>query len=315
MDFPRAVSAASAPAAVSRTTGELPRVASAPLLKAGAAPFAATWYPGSGKPHSRGVGCGASGTGFRPLGSAWRDSQESRGDLGTTGLSKTGSLFGGAGLLEELRSYSTGCVPHWRKEGRMRVKGAIEHELTWAYYRMRHTEDHPERKRIGEFLPQDALCEKMRFGVGSRFMFWRDLRPPFSIQEVKVSGGVMESPSSTEKSVTGLPALDGEVFSAVYECPIEYAAERLMDMNSDAGTFNNKIRGVAQVHMPPCFPKRAMTIVSWGSPTLITGGGLPGQEDPAAARPDRSGPDSGAGSRQRRHQMFTHAAGLISYNG
>lgn len=169
-----------------------------------------------------------------------------------------------------LREYTSGCLPHWGKEGHVRVRGVVEHELTWAYYRMRRHEKHPLRQAVGEFLPQDALAEKMRFGLGSQFQFWRDLRPPFTVSQVqRVDNGINMLVSIQDAS--GHP--DGELYFITYECPIEYSAERLMDVNSEAGTFNNKIHGVAQVRIPNNYPqRRPVYIVSWGQPTLIPPG-------------------------------------------
>jgi len=158
-------------------------------------------------------------------------------------------------------------VPHWGKEVGIRVKGLLEHELTWAYYRMRRHEKHPQRKAVGEFLARDALNEKMRFGVGSQFQFWRDLRPPFTVLQTSRVDNGHEDLGSEQLAAACHP--DGELYDIQYECAIEYFAEHLMGISSDAGTHNNKVRGIAQVRIPNAFPqKRPLHILSWGQPTL-----------------------------------------------
>lgn len=190
---------------------------------------------------------------WRPLGATWRDWEHCSGPVRKN--------------VDDGREYMNGCVPHWGKDGVMRVKGILEHELTWAYYRMRRHEKHPQRQAVGEFLPQDALNEKMRFGKGSQFQFWRDLRPPFVVLEVKRVDDGTDNDTEVPAHLVNNP--DGDMCNISYECPIEYFAERLMDTKSDNGTFANKVRGIAQVRIPNTFPqKRSLLIESWGSPTL-----------------------------------------------
>lgn len=226
----------------------IPRAASAPLIPAGLPPQMSTWHAGDRSMSS------SMHKSWRPLGATWRD-WEHRSSAPVRRNA------------DDAREYVSGCVPHWGKDGALRMKGVLEHELTWAYYRMRRHEKHPQRQAVGEFLPQDALNEKMRFGKGSQFQFWRDLRPPFSVLEVKrVDDGTS---SNMEVPVHAVNHPDGELYSLTYECAIEYFAERLMDTKSDNGTFNNKVRGIAQVRIPNTFPqKRPIFIVSWGAPTL-----------------------------------------------
>mmetsp|Transcript_96993 Transcript_96993/g.278713 ORF Transcript_96993/g.278713 Transcript_96993/m.278713 type:complete len:394 (+) Transcript_96993:78-1259(+) len=225
---------------------------SAPLMRAGASPQPTTWYTSKGQVPPKSC--------WRALGSTWRDWDRDSHELSTSSVQHC------RGSVDALKDYAEGCLPHWGKEGSVRVRGVLEHELTWSYYRMRRHEKHPQRLAVGEKLPQEALAEKMRFGLGSQFQFWRDLRPPFTVQQVRrVDTG---KASFVDLSSTSHP--DGELYFIHYDCAIEYAAERLMDVMSDAGTFNNRIHGVAEVRIPNSFPqKRPLHILSWGKPTLI----------------------------------------------
>merc|ERR1712176_1431225 len=116
-----------------------------------------------------------------------------------------------------------------------------------GYYRMRRHAKHPQRKEVGDpALPQHSVVEAMRYGTENQFQFWRDLRPPFQIMEVRRLTGEPESGQHP----------DGDLFEVVYQCGIDYCAERLWNLNSDAGTFNNKVHGSAQVRTPNGFPKK-----------------------------------------------------------
>jgi len=225
---------------------------SAPLMRAGASPQPTTWYTSKGQVPPKSC--------WRALGSTWRDWDRDSHELSTSSVQLC------RGSVDALNDYAEGCLPHWGKEGSVRVRGVLEHELTWSYYRMRRHEKHPQRLAVGEKLPAEALAEKMRFGLGSQFQFWRDLRPPFTVQQVRrVDTG---KASFVDLSSSSHP--DGELYCIHYDCAIEYAAERLMDVMSDAGTFNNRIHGVAEVRIPNSFPqKRPLHILSWGKPTLI----------------------------------------------
>lgn len=136
----------------------------------------------------------------------------------------------------------------------------LEHELTWAYYRMRRHALHPQRKDVGDpHLPPDCVTEKMRYGSENKFQFWRDLRPPFAVTEVR------RVTSDPECGSHG----DGDLFKVTYQCGIDYVSERLWNQKSDGGTFDNKIQGVAKVRIPNEYPKeRSIVIESWGNPSL-----------------------------------------------
>lgn len=154
-------------------------------------------------------------------------------------------------------SYVNGCVPNWAKNSNIRMKSVLEHELTWAYYRMRLHAFHPLRKEVGDAGSKPLGEEDMRFGTGIKFDFWRDLKPPFFVTKViRVD----------ERRTFG--HADGQLHKVLYSCGIDYASER---MSGDVGrsTFDEKIFGMAQVRIPDDFPrKRPLTIVTWGKPSL-----------------------------------------------
>mmetsp|Transcript_27253 Transcript_27253/g.78403 ORF Transcript_27253/g.78403 Transcript_27253/m.78403 type:complete len:381 (+) Transcript_27253:161-1303(+) len=221
------------------------RASMAPMLPADPTPQMSTWHTGGSMSSSM-------RRSWRPLGATWREWE------------KDGPVRNN---VDDGREFVSGCVPHWGKETGIRLRGVVEHELTWSYYRMRKHEKHPQRQEVGELLPQESLNEKMRFGRGSQFHFWRDLRPPFYVLDMKrVDDG---SRAAADVPAASMSHPDGELYNIRYECAIEYFAERLMDTNGNNGTFNNKVRGVAQVRIPNGFPqKRPIHIVTWGRPTL-----------------------------------------------
>lgn len=228
------------------------RVQSAPLLwKAGHSTHTSVWFCSSNSTSSdktvRRPTC-------KPLGHTWRqwDSDPSR----EGSLSRNSQLRCDA---DDGTVFLEGCVPHWGKESAVRTKAVLEHELTWAYYRIRRHPVHPQRKEVGDpYLPQTSVCSQMRSGKDKMFQFWRDLRPPFSVVEVKY---VMED--------VGEPALaDGKLYAVKYQCGLDYAHERVNDQSA-AGTFNNKITGVAKVRIKENFPQqRPLKILSWGKPAM-----------------------------------------------
>eukprot|EP00933_Yihiella_yeosuensis_P067393 TRINITY_DN7217_c1_g1_i1.p1 TRINITY_DN7217_c1_g1~~TRINITY_DN7217_c1_g1_i1.p1 ORF type:complete len:412 (-),score=64.95 TRINITY_DN7217_c1_g1_i1:251-1486(-) len=190
---------------------------------------------------------------WNTLGSTFRDWQA---DLHASGESSSGD--------HAHTRFLHGCVPNWQKMATVRLKQLIEHELAWAYYRMRRHADHPQREEVGDQLNQNAVIGAMRSGKNNSFQFWRDLRPPFSCIEVKRA---QKDPEVIDGG--GRPHPDGELYYVTYECPIEYTCERMWGLKSDGGTFNNKIHGVAQVRLPATFPEhRRMRVVGWGRPAL-----------------------------------------------
>lgn len=216
----------------------------APLLGASHSPLTSTWHSAS-----RGSSvCPGSRSLWKPLGSTWRDWQADQFGQTLRTNSDDGSAF------------VHGCVPHWGRDGNMRTHSVLCHELSWAYYRMSRHSSHPQRKEVGDpHLPQADVVEAMRHGRENRFNFWRDLRPPFEVIEVKRL--------SHEPGAGNHP--EGDLFEVVFQCGIDYVSERLWGQKSDAGTFNNKAVSSAKVRIPNGFPnKRPITIVSWGQPTL-----------------------------------------------
>jgi hypothetical protein len=145
------------------------------------------------------------------------------------------------------------------------MHSVIEHELTWAYYRMRRHAEHPLRKEVGDTLPNAAVNENLRFGRKNRFQFWIDLRPPFSVLKVKKAD---EMPMLGSSATMAVPHPDGDLYKVTYQCGIEYSAER-MAHGGENGTFGNKITGVALIRLSNNFPrKRPLRIISWGQPQL-----------------------------------------------
>lgn len=229
-----------------RSPGAIRRGQSAPMLPAGTSTQASTWYPSHDS-----LASGPTQSWWKPLGSTFRD-WEAEG---------TGQV---RRAVDDSSRFAHGCVPHWGKDASMRTKGLLEHELAWAYYRMRRHVEHPLRKEMGETLPQTDLIGSMRFGKKSGFNFWRDLRPPFCVKRVVRTGPIHD----VDGDVAHLLAA-GDLHRVTYECGIEYASERMMGLKGDGGTFDNRIHGDALVRFSNNYPqKRPLTIVSWGRPTL-----------------------------------------------
>jgi len=181
------------------------------------------------------------------LGGTWRQRQTD--DFGTP-VRKN---------VDECNAFAEGCVPHWNKIN-VRKHRALEHEFAWCYYRMRRHAMHPDRKEVGDpALPHSQVVQKMRFGKANQFQFWRDLRPPFLISDVR---------RDPEEPQAGLHP-NGDLFHVTYACGIDYVGERLWNLKSEAGTFDNLIHGVATVRIPDGYPQqRSITMISWGKPRL-----------------------------------------------
>jgi hypothetical protein len=154
-----------------------------------------------------------------------------------------------------------GCVPSWNKTNMRKLK-ALEHELTWCYYRMRRHNFHPERQYVGDpQLPPDSVVEKMRSGFANQFSFWRDLRPPFHVTKVRRDSGDKD----------GTAHANGELFHVTYQCGVDYVSERLWNEKGDAGTFDNMVHGTALMRIPEVWPRESgstITMISWGKPSL-----------------------------------------------
>jgi len=245
------------------------RSRSAPMLPAQHSTAASTWHTGASWSSS------PSTKYWKPLGSTWRDWDENN------------SRRGIARDANNKKDFMNGTVPNWQKQGTVRIKHLLQHELAWAYYRTRRHAEHPLRAEVGETLPAKAVVGAMRSG-SNIFYFWRDLRPPFDVLEV------VRSEHSQELSEPGgrgiRPHPDGELFFVTYECPIEYFAERLWGQKSDGGTFNNKIHGVAQVRIPLDFPEKShLRVAGWGSPGFMVSphedAKVTGVEPPTAVDP------------------------------
>merc|ERR1719265_619391 len=98
----------------------------------------------------------------------------------------------------------------------------------------------------------------MRSGKDKQFYFWRDLRPPFKVIEVR------KLPSAP---IGHHP--DGEVHEVVWECAIDYHGEHLWNLKSNNATFDNKVHSTALVRIPSGYPRhRSLQIVNWGTPKL-----------------------------------------------
>jgi len=159
---------------------------------------------------------------------------------------------------DEANCFQSGCIPNFSRMN-MRKSSALEHELTWNYYKIRRHELHPERKQVGDpAMPVECVVEKMRFGKKNQFNFWRDLKPPFHVSKV------------ARDSSQPLHHPDGEMFHVSYMCGIDYVGERLWNEKSETGTFDNMIHGTATVRVPDNYPTNGakVTMVSWGRPTL-----------------------------------------------
>jgi len=190
---------------------------------------------------------------WRPLGAAWREWEHHDGEPSRTDVCD-GSAF------------VKGCLPQWGAEITIRVKGALSHELTWAYYRMKRHPEHPVRKDITQQFPPWELQ-----GVN----FWQDLRPPFVVKKVR---RVDESDSGLK----GLHHPDGDLHLVSYDCGLDYAGERKFDTMPGSSTFDSKIHGIAKVRFGNLFPsKRNFHFVSWGTPVVCRS---PGQAGEAEAR-------------------------------
>jgi hypothetical protein len=146
------------------------------------------------------------------------------------------------------------------------MKSAIEHELTWAYYRMRRHPEHPVRRDITQQFPPTELG-----GV----TFWQDLRPPFIVKKVRAA-------DEGQKSLENLIHPDGELYNVTYDVGLEYTGERKFDTQPGSSTFDTKVHGIAQVRFSHNFPgKREFHLLSWGKPTCVRSPGQAGELEAA----------------------------------
>jgi len=185
---------------------------------------------------------------WKPLASSWRDWDSN--EFGPVRKNvDDGSVF------------RDGCIPHWGKGANIRKRKELEHELTFAYYRTRRHMLHPHRKEVGDpTLPAMDVVVEMRNGLDKQFQFWRDLRPPFTITEVRRLG-------EEQHDVARHP--DGDLYEVTIDCSIDYQGERLWNTKSVNGTFDNKVHTVAMLRIPDRYPKqRPIAIVNWGNPHM-----------------------------------------------
>jgi len=231
---------------------------SAPLIKAAPSPHMSCWYSSN---HS-GSDKLMQQKSWQPLGDTWRRWEC---DPASTGFTTRYSQL--RSDADSGRAFVHGTVPHWGKPSAIRVKGVIEHELTWAYYRMKRHAEHPLRKAVGE-----------QVGIGATaIQFWRDLKPPFRVVEVRRHEAAEAHP-------------DGVLYGVTYMCGLDYDTERQSNMKSDAGTFSNVVSGIAVVRMPNVYPvKRPLQILSWGTP--VKGGSPEPLDGFAAMKEDFVNPD------------------------
>lgn len=233
------------------TTRKTPMAASAPLMRRNLSEssLVKTWYSKSPAHSEATLRMSPSGQSWKPLGSDWRDNDFA--------FSAEGELISVRPNVDEGGEFASGCVPRWNRDAELRLRSVVEHDLTWAYNRMKRHPNHVLRKEVGDpFLPNEDVLAQMRY-PNKRFKFWSDLRPPFYVSELR---------RDAEASF-GHP--EGEIYHVVYECGIEYCAERMWNEKTVNGTFDNKIHGTATVRLPDGFPKRRhMVILSWGKPKL-----------------------------------------------
>jgi len=119
---------------------------------------------------------------------------------------------------------------------------------------------HPQREAVGDpHMPNHRVVQAMRSGDKFKFQFWRDLKPPFYVTGIR---------RDQEDSATKHP--DGDLFYVSYACGIDYVSERLWNMNTAEGSFDNMMKGVASLRIPDGYPqKRGITVVDWGKPSLV----------------------------------------------
>jgi hypothetical protein len=212
-------------------------------------PHQSSWFP-AGRQSAPSGGSRA----WKPLGGTWREWDE---------LNAADS-FGRSGLPDS-SGFANGVVPHWSKMATIRKKSLIAHDFSWAYYRMRRHDNHPQRLEFGGAVQHASQRGSAGSSTVSGFNFWRDLRPPFEILGVRRP----DSDPETEEAERHENHPDGVLYNVIYECRLEYVSERSWNMLTDAWTYNNKVHGVARVRIPDGFPqKRPIRIVDWGQPVI-----------------------------------------------
>jgi len=181
-------------------------------------------------------------------------------------------------------STAYGKVPRWGRGAQLRTLGALERELTWAYYQIRQSPNHPMRKKLGECLPVTDVPAEMRRGERHYFYFWRDCRPPFRVvrverlDEPRGAGPATGGADGRADVGVGAPGrLDGgggssgagRLYRVAYECGIEHVGERTYGETASESTFNNMVRGAATVRTSDALGGGCAEVLSWGRPLLI----------------------------------------------
>lgn len=203
---------------------------SAPMLPVLQSPHNTSFYTKSTQPGDSLRESSYSSKIWFPLGGAWREQERGLdGEVLRTNI-------------DDGREFVNGCIPNWSSDCAIRSPAAVEHKLSWAYYRMRgmraalgHTDQVPSSKQSRQ-----------------QFNFWTDLRPPFRIKGMK------------RDADDGHP--DGPLFRISYCCPLDYVTERKWGRRTAEGTFENLVHGVAEVRIPKDFPQVSTRIIvlSWG---------------------------------------------------
>ncbi|CAK9087166.1 unnamed protein product [Durusdinium trenchii] len=206
------------------------RVSPAPMLPVLQSPHNTSFYTKSTQPGDSLRESSYSSKIWFPLGGAWREQERGLdGEVLRTNI-------------DDGREFVNGCIPNWSSDCAIRSPAAVEHKLSWAYYRMRgmraalgHTDQVPSSKQSRQ-----------------QFNFWTDLRPPFRIKGMK------------RDADDGHP--DGPLFRISYCCPLDYVTERKWGRRTAEGTFENLVHGVAEVRIPKDFPQVSTRIIvlSWG---------------------------------------------------
>lgn len=73
--------------------------------------------------------------------------------------------------------------------------------------------------------------------------------------------------TSVEPKDPGGP--EGELFNVSYYCGLSYCADHLCGMVRDGMTYENRIRGVAQLFIPHNIGSKEIELLSWGQPRLV----------------------------------------------
>ncbi|CAE7258050.1 PPC16 [Symbiodinium sp. KB8] len=233
------------------STRPMSRIQSAPLLHAQQSPSVTTWYTNAsqstfGSPSNR--------RSWQPLASSFREWDEIR-NMGVRDPT-------------DKRDFANGLVPNWSKDNTMRMQGMLEHVLSWTYYHIQRDEEHPQRKEVGEYLDPQNVPVALRSGA-ARFKFWCDLKPPFQVVQVTRAEEALGKWREAVESEGVKPHPDGELFYVTYECPLAYHVERAWGLKTMAGTFDNKVHGVASIRVPLDFPDKSRCVIaSWGTPVV-----------------------------------------------